>query len=97
MRTRLLATVAPTNSKTVRIGYKGPSSVLYHCTLSVKLSEDRSPACTSTLLVRVHHEDYIFGTYTTIRLSSRFSLSIPSTRRTRVYPLTVFVIVGLIS
>lgn len=59
--TRLLA---PTISKTVRIGYKGPSSVLYDCTLSVKLLEDRS---TATLyppsLPTVRHEDYIFGTY----------------------------------
>lgn len=56
--------LAPTISKTVRIGYKGPSSVLYDCTLSVKLLEDRS---TATLyppsLPTVRHEDYIFGTY----------------------------------
>jgi len=38
----------PTISKSLRVGYKGPSTVLYGCTLSVKLTEDHSPtSCTS--------------------------------------------------
>lgn len=38
----------PTISKSLRVGYKGPSTVLYGCTLSVKLTEDRSPTSSTS-------------------------------------------------